>query len=270
MKGTEERDNLFARLFGLTAVVESGILFQSKATLEDFKLCFGELMALGEKKSWIRESAWWTVTTGVKSLLNSEVTWREDAVKALLQRMYGTTGDDESSKKHRGMEWTQDKAAMTLILQEARPVSHFPFMLFGRAETNTEHTCLSGFELESAFVTHIQERKYFVGAELDYSRKTLEGEPNYRTQFRSNKITNTPVSAFVKETNESIEPVAPSGAPTAPTLTTGSWKPKVHFIWDTILNMYLGEDAKKTAVKDKAPFQEFYRVTVDGERQSRR
>jgi DNA polymerase phi len=125
MKGTEERDNLFARLFGLTAVVESGILFQPKASMEDFKICFGELMALGEKKSWIRESAWWTVLTGVKTLLASDVSWREDAVKALLQRMYGTTGDkdDESSKKHRGMEWTQEKAALTLVLQDTRPVS---------------------------------------------------------------------------------------------------------------------------------------------------
>jgi DNA polymerase phi len=125
MKGTEERDNMFARLFGLTAVVESGILFQSKASMEDFKLCFGELMALGEKKSWIRESAWWTVLTGLKTLLTSEVAWREDAVKALLQRIYGTTAetDDEASKKHRGMDWTQEKAAVTLLLQNARPVS---------------------------------------------------------------------------------------------------------------------------------------------------
>jgi DNA polymerase phi len=93
--------------------------------MEDFKICFGELMALGEKKSWIRESAWWTVLTGVKTLLASDVSWREDAVKALLQRMYGTTGekDDESSRKHRGMEWTQEKAALTLVLQDTRPVS---------------------------------------------------------------------------------------------------------------------------------------------------
>jgi hypothetical protein len=49
-------------------------------------------------------------------------------------------------------------------------------------------------------------------------------------------------------------------------LTTGSWKPKVHFIWDIILDMYLGADAKKASLKDKAAFQEFYRITVDGER----
>jgi len=52
----------------------------------------------------------------------------------------------------------------------------------------------------------------------------------------------------------------------ASTLTTGSWKPKVHFIWDIILDMYLSADAKKASLKDKAAFQEFYRITVDGER----
>jgi DNA polymerase phi len=122
MKGTEERDNLFARLFGLTSVVESGILFGDKATLEDFKICLGELMALGEKKSWIRESAWWTVLSGVKTLLASEVSWKDSARNALLQRVYGTTGEGDESKKARGMEWTQEKAALTLILQDAQPV----------------------------------------------------------------------------------------------------------------------------------------------------
>jgi hypothetical protein len=73
------------------------------------------------------------------------------------------------------------------------------------------------------------------------------------------------VQLDLQETNESIEPAAPSGAPVASTLTTGSWKPKVHFIWDIILDMYLGADAKKANLKDKAAFQEFYRVTVDGE-----
>lgn len=220
MKGVEERDNLFARLFGLTAVVESGILFQDNASLEDFKLCLGELMALGEKKSWIRESAWWTVIKGVRSLLETSVAWKEDAIKALLRRIYGTTGEnDEPSSKPRGMEWTQEKAALTLILQDVRPDSPWKVLL---APTFRNGSLLSGSNLST-------------------------------------------LGKILKETNESAEASVPSGAPMTQvsTLTTGSWKPQVHFIWDTILDLYFRKDASTTGLKDKSPFETFYKVTVD-------
>jgi DNA polymerase phi len=58
----------------------------------------------------------------------------------------------------------------------------------------------------------------------------------------------------------------PSGQPVnqTSTLTTGSWKPQVHFIWDVILDTYF-KNVASSGLKDKASFQEFYRVTIDGE-----
>jgi DNA polymerase phi len=67
-----------------------------------------------------------------------------------------------------------------------------------------------------------------------------------------------------QETNDPIDNSAPSGAPVTQTLTTGSWKPQVHFIWDIIMDTYFAQDDKSASLKDKASFQEFYRITVDG------
>lgn len=219
MKGTEERDNLFARLFGLASIIESGMLFGTKATLEDFKICLGELMALGEKKSWIRESAWWTVLTGIKGLLTSQVEWKDAAISAVLQRVYGTDGKphEETAKKARGMEWTQEKAALTLVLQNSHPELPWKVLL---APTFKNGSILSSGNLST-------------------------------------------LGKLLKETNESVEPAAPSGAPVAQasTLTTGSWKPQVHFVWDIILDFYF--KGSSDGLKDKASFQEFYKITVD-------
>ncbi|KAG9099782.1 hypothetical protein FRC06_004852 [Ceratobasidium sp. 370] len=130
MKGQEVRDTLFARLFGLTAVIQSGLLFRSShlptslassnelgppaSSLSAYQTAVTELVNLGDKKSWLRESAFWAVILAIKLLYSAspEVEWKKEAVEWTLETMYA--GD-------RIAEWTPDKLALTLCLQELDP-----------------------------------------------------------------------------------------------------------------------------------------------------
>jgi hypothetical protein len=50
----------------------------------------------------------------------------------------------------------------------------------------------------------------------------------------------------------------------ASSASTGSWKPQLHFVWSIILESYFPKgDAQSTG--EKAPFQDFFRVVVDGQ-----
>ena len=119
MTGQEERDVLFARLFGLTAVIQSGLLLRdttlpssstSASDLASFKEVLAQLIALGEKKSWLRESAWWSIGLAVDALTASSVSWKDDAYDATTTAVY-------SENKL----WTPEKVALTLKLQAACP-----------------------------------------------------------------------------------------------------------------------------------------------------
>lgn len=119
MSGQEERDMLFARLFGLKAIIQSNLLFREKplssssavpGSLKAFEVVLAELLALGEKKSWIRESCWWTLTSLVDSLHSSSVQWKDDAMDTLFSQVYV---DDKT--------WGPEKVAMTLKLQTMHP-----------------------------------------------------------------------------------------------------------------------------------------------------
>lgn len=130
MKGQEIRDTLFARLFGLTAVIQSGLLFRGShlpaspsspndlgppaSSLAAYQTTISELLGLGEKKSWLRESAWWAIILAVKLLHSASprLEWEKAAVDWTLDTVY--RGD-------RAAEWTPDKLALTLCLQELEP-----------------------------------------------------------------------------------------------------------------------------------------------------
>lgn len=47
------------------------------------------------------------------------------------------------------------------------------------------------------------------------------------------------------------------------TTSTGSWKPQLHFVWSTILDQYFSNKTAP-AVTGQAPFQDFFRIVVDG------
>ncbi|ESK96903.1 dna-directed dna polymerase [Moniliophthora roreri MCA 2997] len=116
--GQEERDVLFARLFGFTSIIQSGLLVRltpltaspSSATqassLSSYEEVLTQLISLGEKKSWLRESAWWSVGLGIDALGSSEVPWKDEALRLSVQMLF-------KEKK----VWTPEKVAMVLKLQ---------------------------------------------------------------------------------------------------------------------------------------------------------
>jgi DNA polymerase phi len=123
MTGQEERDVLFARLFGLCAVIHSGLLVRqtplstspSSATnpssLESYKELVDHLLTLGEKKSWLRESAWWTLGHAIDAVIKSSVSWKEEALASTLEVVYG---------RNKNL-WTPETVSITLKLQPATP-----------------------------------------------------------------------------------------------------------------------------------------------------
>ncbi|KAK0503113.1 DNA polymerase phi-domain-containing protein [Armillaria luteobubalina] len=122
MTGQEERDVLFARLFGITAVIQSGLFIRtdplpesassstSASSLQSFKDIVSELVALGEKKSWLRESAWWTILLALEALSSSGVAWKEEGVEYSIETTLGNNS-----------QWTPEKVALMLKLQHLCP-----------------------------------------------------------------------------------------------------------------------------------------------------
>ncbi|KAG8217899.1 DNA polymerase phi-domain-containing protein [Butyriboletus roseoflavus] len=126
MSGQEERDVLFARLFGITAVVRSGLLVRQKplpstsssssnapvSSLETYKSVLAYLLEIGEAKSWLREGAWWTIGLAIDAVQSCAVPWRVEALDATIDTVYA---------KDEGSFWTPDKVAITLKLQPLTP-----------------------------------------------------------------------------------------------------------------------------------------------------
>jgi DNA polymerase phi len=122
MTGQEIRDVLFARLFGLTAIIRSGLLVRNTplstssssevpvSSLSSYQAILTQLLTLGDRKSWLRESAWWSVVMVVDVLEASDVTWKEDAVKATLNSIFAADS-----------AWTPEKVALAAKLQKLYP-----------------------------------------------------------------------------------------------------------------------------------------------------
>ncbi|KAF8447475.1 DNA polymerase phi-domain-containing protein [Boletus edulis BED1] len=126
MSGQEERDVLFARLFGIAAVIRSGLLVRQTplpsttssssnapvSSLDTYEAVLKYLLELGEAKSWLRESAWWTIGLAVEAVQSCSVPWKAEALDATIRAVYSK--DEESV-------WTMDKVAITLKLQSVMP-----------------------------------------------------------------------------------------------------------------------------------------------------
>ncbi|KAG1782776.1 DNA polymerase phi-domain-containing protein [Suillus placidus] len=123
MTGQEERDVLFARLFGLATVIHSGLLVRqtplltspssatNSSSLESYKELVNHLLVLAEKKSWLRECAWWTIGQAIDAVIKSSVSWKEEALASMLEVVYEREKDI----------WTPETVAITLKLQPAMP-----------------------------------------------------------------------------------------------------------------------------------------------------
>lgn len=113
VRGQEERDFLFARLFGVQALVQSGVLFASRSRLEDFQRATEVILAVSEKKGWLRESSWWVLVQAVEKIGEQEVpSWKSEALEWLAERICSTK-----------REWTPEKLGLVLKLREQLPVS---------------------------------------------------------------------------------------------------------------------------------------------------
>ena len=114
-RGQETRDLLFARLFGLTSVVQSGLLYRPTATIDDFKTVVHELINVGKAKAWLRESCWWAVIKAIEGLEAGQVEWRQQAGEWTAELVFA----DQEGK----MDWTPEKVALGLKMQEIYTVS---------------------------------------------------------------------------------------------------------------------------------------------------
>ncbi|KAF9566303.1 hypothetical protein CPC08DRAFT_114924 [Agrocybe pediades] len=120
--GQEERDILFAQLFGILSVVQSGLAVRTKplptsassstsaSSAESYEEIITRLVELGEKKSWLRESAWFALSLAVDTLHESDATWKDTAVERCLQILYVDN-----------TIWSTEKVAMALKLQDLYP-----------------------------------------------------------------------------------------------------------------------------------------------------
>ncbi|KAJ2561034.1 DNA-directed DNA polymerase [Coemansia sp. RSA 1822] len=68
MKGQEQRDMRFGRIFGLMALVQSGIITRAGTTAVEMRKIVMELAAIGAKKSYLREISYVTLTSLVPML----------------------------------------------------------------------------------------------------------------------------------------------------------------------------------------------------------
>lgn len=115
MNGQEERDMLFARLFGLTAVIESGLIARETApvhasgpaaTIQDYQRIINELVHLGSKKTWLRESSWWSILQAVSVLSASTVSFKSQALDWTFTELFV-----------QNTEWTPEKIGLWLQYQ---------------------------------------------------------------------------------------------------------------------------------------------------------
>ena len=122
MSGQEERDILFGRLFGTMSVIQSGLAVRTAplptsassaalaSTLQSYEDIIVQLIDLGNQKAWLRESAWFVISLAVNALYESEVSWKENAVKKMLQHLF-----------IENKIWSTEKIALALKLQDLYP-----------------------------------------------------------------------------------------------------------------------------------------------------
>ncbi|KAJ1647426.1 DNA-directed DNA polymerase [Coemansia asiatica] len=78
MKGQEQRDMRFGRIFGLMALVQSGIVARKGTTSVEIRKIVMELASTGAKKSYLREIAYVTLASIVPEL--SKFDFRDEAI----------------------------------------------------------------------------------------------------------------------------------------------------------------------------------------------
>jgi DNA polymerase phi len=88
MKGQEERDMFFARLFGLYALVRSEMLSRDEVSAEaDAKRVISILWSMANRKSWLTESVAKTTMEYIHIVSMSSLSWKGSFSRWLLERI---------------------------------------------------------------------------------------------------------------------------------------------------------------------------------------
>lgn len=114
VKGSEERDLIFGRLFGIQAIIESGLISRSTTTPDDFKETIRNVTDLGKNKVWLKEATGWTTLNGLKEVTEKNVSWLNQAITNSLEILF--TGDEKEI-------WGPEKVGILLWLQSTHSVS---------------------------------------------------------------------------------------------------------------------------------------------------
>jgi DNA polymerase phi len=111
---------LLAHLFGLTCLVQSGMLFRRASVSwsttvpvsnkDDFVAVVSQLLSIGERKTWISEGAWWSLCEALVGLCESHLPWKEEALSASLNILLA---------QHQ--KWSPEKVALVIKLQPLCP-----------------------------------------------------------------------------------------------------------------------------------------------------
>ncbi|KAH9180268.1 hypothetical protein EDB89DRAFT_1918230 [Lactarius sanguifluus] len=223
--GQEERDLLFARLFGLASIVQSGLLIRTHpphsqspsapSTPESCEAVLKALRTLAHAKSWLAEPAYWAVENALDLLAatrDADVPWREKVVHALLEEEFGETSPVEERAAKSEVVWTPEKIALALRAQRLWP--------------EREH------EWRWLWAPTFRRGNIFHQVNLVTLARIL-GETGFEGEG-DNAVVTTPGRA---------------------------WRPQVHHIWDELLDQLLPLEG--SGHTPKGSFPEFFRVVVD-------
>ncbi|EST09894.1 DNA polymerase V [Kalmanozyma brasiliensis GHG001] len=88
----EQKDFMFAKLFGIMSLVQSELLVQPSATISDFKRSMSILIALSSDKPWMAESCAWVMVQAVAQLQRAdvEIEWSQAAQSWMTEQISST------------------------------------------------------------------------------------------------------------------------------------------------------------------------------------
>ncbi|GAC95632.1 hypothetical protein PHSY_003208 [Pseudozyma hubeiensis SY62] len=88
----EQKDFMFAKLFGIMSLVQSDLLVQPTATLHDFKRSMRILIALSSDKPWMAESCAWVMVNAVAQIQRPDVKigWSQAAQSWMTEQISST------------------------------------------------------------------------------------------------------------------------------------------------------------------------------------
>ncbi|KAF8274212.1 DNA polymerase phi-domain-containing protein [Lactarius quietus] len=223
--GQEERDLLFARLFGLASIVHSGLLIRTHpplpqsaslpSTSESCEDVLKALRTLAHSKSWLSEAVYCVVGSALDLLAaarDEDVSWRENVVCVLLKEEFGETSPAEGRAIKSGVVWTPEKIALGLRAQRLWP----------EREHEWRWLWAPTFKRESIF-------------------------------HQANLVT---LARILRESEFEGE-----GENSVVRIPARQWRPQVHHVWDELFDQLLPlEGSGRTP---NGAFSEFFRVVVD-------